>query len=176
MMSLIIVVLAIVLSAILIVGGANYLDVGGVSKIIAGSGFRTGKDTLLVAVSSFKMTHNGQLPSKADFFNDISKYVARGEFSPRMPPGADDFKWFAAELPDGRAAICLENKTKTTAINAVVLDNVISFAKREAAQSRENDVYLASGCTDKAGTSDPKTMSRDTISGDASVSVSFALE
>jgi len=177
MMQLIIVVLSIALAALLAVGGIGYLDLGKVSKIISTSDFRAGKDALLLAVSSYKMTHNGALPNKATFDTDVSKYMPRGEIRIRMPAGAEDFHWIAATLPDGRAAICLENQTKASGpLNPGVVDSVISFAKREAVRSSSGDVHLTNACNDASSETEPAKMDRSVLPNDQSVAVSFALE
>lgn len=180
MMSLIIVVLAIILSAILVAGGASYLHVGIMGSLVASSDFRAGKDAIMVAVSSYKMTHDGALPrtaSRNDFVAAIKKYMPKETFATRMPPGAQDFIWTPSELSDGRFAVCLENQTKSGSINAAIIENVLTFARKEALQARSPDVELSNSCSDRTGaTSDPAMMDKNQLSGDSSIAVSFALE
>jgi hypothetical protein len=175
MLSLILVVLAIVLSAILIAGGVNYLDLNAVSKVISANEFRVGKDAILVGVASYKMTHNGSLPPQNVFFESISKYMPRGAANPRMPIGSGDFSWNFSKLPDGRAAICLENKTKEP-IDETIIANVISFAKKEAVTAYPKDVFLSDRCGNDVGADTSAEMSRSVLPDNTSVSVSFALQ
>lgn len=176
MMQLVIVVLAIALAALLAVGGISYIDLGSVTRTISGSDFRVGKDAILVAVSSYKTTHNGSLPRADTFEADIAKYMPRGEFRIRMPVGAGDFHWVAASLPDHRAAICLENQTKIDSLNSTLIENVISFAKNEAGRSYAGDVHLASACDATITVTEPAKMDRSALSSDKSIAVRFAIE
>lgn len=176
MASLVIVVLAIVLTALLVAGGASHFDLGFVSRVLVTNDLRVAKDTIMIAVSNYKMTHRGTLPPVMNFGAEIAKYMPRGIYPPRMPPGAQEFTWGGTMMSDGRMALCLERNTPEHAISPSITDHVIAFARKEAVQARQPmDIVLSDRCG-LPGISDPSEMSRSQLSGNTSVAVSFALE
>lgn len=136
MMHLIITVLAILLAALVAVGGINYFktDVG--NRLILTRELQSQRDAILAALASHRIANDGRLPHAGEIPSErLGGYLPRG-----VLPGTRATMAFQWRIAEG-GALCVRN---TQPIDDTAVDGVIAFARKESTAA--STVVIASEC------------------------------
>lgn len=135
MTHLIITVMAIILAALLAVGGISYFSTDIGFRVSVQQALRTQHDAILTAVSSYRTANNGFVHSDIERLNG---YLPDGRI-PTLPGGAEPFVWAIDKDGSSFRGLCLkrpepEDGGSLPSIDRGFAQGLVSFVKDQAAR------------------------------------------